>query len=391
LEEALTALHLPIGGYAHAGPNQGDPIYAIDFQELRNQITAAWNSVQVSWLVTDQLGTQRMVFDQSGSLATVSRHDYLPFGEELGAGTGGRNTTQGYVGDNTRQHFTGYDRDSETGLDYAHARYYSSSEGRFSGPDIPFIDQVKGNPQSWNLYTYVGNKPLTYTDPFGLWKQTSCSSGNGMCWESDRKDDSYKTLAKILHVSAKSLAAHFQNEKITLGHGLDVSFFFANSTPVSQAQPTYLSIIVFPASAQAALHDIRSAFGHVAFNINGFVHSWELKGWNGKNDIWPLYQDYMKDNAWRSSWEFVLEDSNDPEWATRLADKIQDFKGDGNWPYTDIPYGYVHDNCGEPFARAINRTPGVPNIGGFAPVEINAYIIHSLRPYIKQALRHPRK
>src|SRR5437764_10812596 len=31
----------------------------------------------VHWLVTDQLGTPRMVFDQSGSLATTSRHDYL--------------------------------------------------------------------------------------------------------------------------------------------------------------------------------------------------------------------------------------------------------------------------------------------------------------------------
>jgi hypothetical protein len=37
----------------------------------------------IHWLVTDQLGTPRMVFDLSGSLANVSRHDYLPFGEEL--------------------------------------------------------------------------------------------------------------------------------------------------------------------------------------------------------------------------------------------------------------------------------------------------------------------
>jgi hypothetical protein len=36
--------------------------------------------------MTDQLGTPRIIFDQSGSLATMSRHDYLPFGEELPAG-----------------------------------------------------------------------------------------------------------------------------------------------------------------------------------------------------------------------------------------------------------------------------------------------------------------
>jgi hypothetical protein len=40
LEEALSALHQPTGGYAHSTINNGDPIYAIDFQELRNQIKA---------------------------------------------------------------------------------------------------------------------------------------------------------------------------------------------------------------------------------------------------------------------------------------------------------------------------------------------------------------
>src|SRR6185503_18988193 len=50
-------------------------------------------SAQVQWLVTDQLGTPRMVIDQTGALANVKRHDYLPFGEELSAGTGGRTTT----------------------------------------------------------------------------------------------------------------------------------------------------------------------------------------------------------------------------------------------------------------------------------------------------------
>jgi len=131
LEEALNALHLPVGSYAHSGPNQGDPIYAIDFQELRDKITAAWSSVQVNWLVSDQLGTPRMIFDQSGALATVSRHDYLPFGEELFAGTGGRTTAQGYTDSNSaRQKFTQKERDNETGLDFFEARYYASMQGK---------------------------------------------------------------------------------------------------------------------------------------------------------------------------------------------------------------------------------------------------------------------
>ena len=34
------------------------------------------------WLVSDQLGTPRMVIDRTGSLSGVRRHDYLPFGED---------------------------------------------------------------------------------------------------------------------------------------------------------------------------------------------------------------------------------------------------------------------------------------------------------------------
>src|SRR5947209_5248801 len=97
-----------------------------------NQVIAVLSrecDYQLHWLVTDQLGTPRMVFDQSGSLASVSRHDYLPFGEELFAGTGGRTAAQGYTGDSTRQKFTGYEADSETGLNFAQARYQSSSQG----------------------------------------------------------------------------------------------------------------------------------------------------------------------------------------------------------------------------------------------------------------------
>jgi hypothetical protein len=66
----------------------------------------------VQWLISDHLGTPRMVLDQTGSLANMKRHDYLPFGEELLAPTSGRSTAQGYSGgDGVRQQFTGKDRD----------------------------------------------------------------------------------------------------------------------------------------------------------------------------------------------------------------------------------------------------------------------------------------
>ncbi|HET8669752.1 MAG TPA: RHS repeat-associated core domain-containing protein, partial [Candidatus Saccharimonadales bacterium] len=124
-------------------------------------------SASIQWLVTDHLGTPRMVFDQTGSLANVRRHDYLPFGEEL-IGLGLRSTALGYSGgDGVRQQFTQKERDIETGLDYFGARYYFSAMGRFTSPDQPFIDQEEGDPQSWNLYSYVRNNPLRFSDPTG--------------------------------------------------------------------------------------------------------------------------------------------------------------------------------------------------------------------------------
>jgi hypothetical protein len=71
-----------------------------------------------------------MVLDETGNLNSMKRHDYLPFGEEIVAPTGGRSAAQGYAGDGVRQQFTLYERDTETELDYAQARYYAGAQGR---------------------------------------------------------------------------------------------------------------------------------------------------------------------------------------------------------------------------------------------------------------------
>jgi RHS repeat-associated protein len=127
-------------------------------------------NADVRWIVEDQLGTPRMIFDQTGTLAGVSRHDYLPFGEELN-GVGGRATTAGYAlgNDTTRQKFTGQERDGETGLDYFVNRYCSPLQGRFTSADPTLLSVNAFNAQTWNRYSYVLNNPLAYVDPLGLW------------------------------------------------------------------------------------------------------------------------------------------------------------------------------------------------------------------------------
>lgn len=119
-----------------------------------------------NYLTPDHLGTPRIVTNGAGSV--VSRHDYKPFGSEIDAQTGSRSPSQGYGAmDSVNQKFTGYERDTETSLDFARARYYAGSTGRFTSADRMFADQHAISPQSWNLYVYVRNNPLTYIDPTG--------------------------------------------------------------------------------------------------------------------------------------------------------------------------------------------------------------------------------
>ncbi|MHB8503909.1 MAG: RHS repeat-associated core domain-containing protein, partial [Candidatus Acidiferrales bacterium] len=61
--------------------------------------------------------------------------------------------------------FTSYQRDSESGLDYAMARYYDSTAARFCSAD-PVGGQLD-DPQTWDRYTYVRNDPIDLTDPSG--------------------------------------------------------------------------------------------------------------------------------------------------------------------------------------------------------------------------------
>jgi RHS repeat-associated protein len=92
----------------------------------------------------------------------------MPYGEEIIA-LGGRTANNGYLADDVRQGFTGYENDEETSLDFAQARMYVKSLGRFSGADSLYIEQNRiFSPQQFNLYAYAANNPIRFVDPSGL-------------------------------------------------------------------------------------------------------------------------------------------------------------------------------------------------------------------------------
>ncbi len=105
-----------------------------------------------SWYLTDHLGSVRNILNSVGTI--VDTIDYESFGNIL-------SETSVQSGD--RYKYTAREWDSQLGLYYYRARFYSPTTGRFTSEDpISFAGgQV-------NLNAYVGNNPTLYIDPSGL-------------------------------------------------------------------------------------------------------------------------------------------------------------------------------------------------------------------------------
>ena len=145
------------------------------------KLLATYNSTGTYFALNDWLGTKRVEYGSSPT-GCVNSYSSLPYGDALSSNLGCPN-------DATEQHFTGKERDAESGLDYFGARYYASNMGRFMSPDwsakeepVPYAKL--DNPQSLNLYGYVGNNPLSTADPDGhdgdvitdVWKGAAAGS-----------------------------------------------------------------------------------------------------------------------------------------------------------------------------------------------------------------------
>ena len=110
---------------------------------------------------------------ETNASGTVNRtFGHLPFGE-----------TWYETGTAIKWKFTSYERDTESGLDYAMFRYDSSRLARFMTADL--LAGSSDDPQSLNRYAYVRNMPIDAIDPMGLdddfWACFLDVSSNGHC------------------------------------------------------------------------------------------------------------------------------------------------------------------------------------------------------------------
>jgi RHS repeat-associated protein len=107
-------------------------------------------------VVHDRLGSVVARGDSSSSV--ITKHDYLPYGEEMGTPTGGN-----------VDKFGTYLRDQTTGLDYADQRYFAGTMGgRFLTAD-PY--EASGCPKTAasNRFAYADGDPVLNNDPKGLY------------------------------------------------------------------------------------------------------------------------------------------------------------------------------------------------------------------------------
>lgn len=177
------------------------------------RLIATYNSTGTHFPLLDWQGTKRVEATAGPSgVAVTEQCQSLPYGDGLDCtGTGSNHL-----------HYTGKERDTESQNDYFGARYYASNlAGRWLTPDwsskvepVPYARL--NDPQSLNLYAYVGDNPLSTVDPDGHSGQDCANSNNHPAQEcSSNQGTSDKPEAQQQSLSAAGL--QFLENQETVG------------------------------------------------------------------------------------------------------------------------------------------------------------------------------
>jgi RHS repeat-associated protein len=120
----------------------------------------------------DGQGSTRVVMTSApvDGQIVVSRHDYLPFGEDsLAVGVGLRTGAQGYSqSDGVRKKYAGMETEDATGMSHTLWREYDNLSARWTAPDPYGGSMTLVSPQNFNRYSYVNNDPVNKVDTTGL-------------------------------------------------------------------------------------------------------------------------------------------------------------------------------------------------------------------------------
>ena len=143
-----------------------------EFSTTNTGATGAASTDRTTYQTSDKLGTAVLLMAASGLV--IENNRTLPYGEEWLQSTGSAN----------EQKFTSYQRDGESGLDYAMNRYASNRNGRFQSVDPgPYLLSL---PASLNRYVMTLADPVNYTDPDGRIVSVEGPSWNPATWFAER-------------------------------------------------------------------------------------------------------------------------------------------------------------------------------------------------------------
>ncbi|MEK6302452.1 MAG: RHS repeat-associated core domain-containing protein [Acidobacteriota bacterium] len=142
------------GAQVIAEHNGGTGVVLVDYIYSGSRMIAKVESGTTNYFLSDRLSA-RLMLNTSG--VVVGRQSHLPFGEVFGE-----------IGPQEKHHLTSYERDTESGLDYAINREYAFTVGRFLQSDPYRAHGSVFDPQSWNRYSYTRGDPINKTDRVGL-------------------------------------------------------------------------------------------------------------------------------------------------------------------------------------------------------------------------------
>jgi RHS repeat-associated protein len=138
----------------------------IDEPLARVELDSGGNVTGIRFYLADALGSIIALTDENGDIKT--RYNYTPFGEPEVIGESSGNPFM----------FAAREYDSETGLLHERHRDYSPILGRYISEDP--IGFAGGD---INFYVRVGNNPVNFTDPWGLYGTNDCSYYEKRCKE----------------------------------------------------------------------------------------------------------------------------------------------------------------------------------------------------------------
>jgi RHS repeat-associated protein len=115
---------------------------------------------------SDHLGSSDAITNESGAI--IVRESFGAFGARRGSNWTGVPTSpeMNQIAESSLDGFTGHEMLDSVGLVHMNGRVYDQTIGRFISAD-PYV-QNPFDSQSLNRYSYVGNNPLSYTDPSGF-------------------------------------------------------------------------------------------------------------------------------------------------------------------------------------------------------------------------------